>query len=205
MIFSTGDARHKSMPLKQYSQADFKTAGAVTFDYKVFTKKDCNQKYLGAKNIINKGYQTVQITIKNNSKNDINLSLSDFSFPCISSDEVASKLHRNGLARGFGFGIGAILGNELSVPSSDVLLIPAVIQGFGANDYNDQIDNDFSKKELRDQTIPAGKSATGLIFVSRENFRNDFRLTAQDAKKTNRLQSHHKKLDVLSNKHYSRT
>lgn len=175
---SIGYARYKATSLKKISHKKIKVVKnhkisiePILVDYKIFNKKDC-KKYLNSKDILKKGYQPIQIIVTNNSKHDISISIDDFSFPCISAHEVANELHRNGATRGAGFGAGAFF--------CPILLIPACVQGCGANQFNNDMDRDFVKKSLKDQVVLVNKTANGIIFIEEDDFTQDFTLTVQD-------------------------
>ncbi len=185
MICSTGYSRYKSISLKQGSEKiklkkvkskkgklDISVVlESVTCEYQVFNKKDC-KKYLNSKDILKKGFQPIHVVFVNNSLNDILISLEDFSFSCVSAQEIAKELHRNGAKRGGAFGAAAWI--------CPILIVPSLVQGLGAKDFNNDMDRDFARKELKSQTITAGKSVSGIVFISTEGFSKDFTVKVQD-------------------------
>ena len=176
----TLDARYKACPIvKGNCSQKSNKQNYVAWDYKIFKPKDC-KKYLNCKGLIKKGFQPIQITLTNHSKQSLVLSLDRFSFSTISAEQVALSLHRNGAARGVGFGIPGAL-------CCWPLIIPAVVQGCGANDYNDAMDNDFIYKALVDQIVPPFETVCGIIFIPKEEFvKKHFSLTLEleDVKKS---------------------
>jgi len=178
MTNSMGLARYKSDSLKKIdthnTQINPSKEKSVAFNYKIFTKDDC-KKYFNTKSIVKKGYQPIQIIFTNNSKYSIELSPDNFSFRCADGRDVANSLHRDGMARGIGFGIGSLW----FMP----LIFPALIQGLGANDYNDAMNIDFSNKSLKKQVVAPYTTVEGVIFASRDEFSRNFTLTVQDIDK----------------------
>jgi len=170
---STGYARYKSMPLIKDSRlGEVSTEESISFESKAFTAKDC-KTFFNSKSILKKGYQPVQITVKNNSQSAISISPADLSFSCVAPQEVADTLHRSSKARGLGLGIpGLVFGWAL--------IIPAFVQGLGAHDFNDDMDADFANKALQPQVIAPGKTVSGVVFTTRESFSPDFTLTVKN-------------------------
>ncbi len=143
MLVTTGYARYKASSLRRINTVNTEDE-AISFNYKILKPNDC-KKYFNSKSIIKKGYQAIQISFTNNSKHSIAISPDNFSFRCIPAQEVANSLHRDGMARGIGFGIGALW----FLP----LIFPALIQGLGATDYNYEMDIDFANKVLKIKSL----------------------------------------------------
>lgn len=188
----TGPLQHLQL------QADHATQKDLVWDYKVFNKKDC-KKYLKSGSILRKGYQPIQITVKNSTSHDIIISPQDFTPIHVPALQVAEKLHRNNLARGLGFAAPAVVvgapvaaacvygGAAMAASSSApglilfVLCLPgfvimtpfiitAIVQGVGAQDFNDTIDDILSNKELRKQTLAPEQTTSGIIFIPKKDF-----------------------------------
>ena len=178
MMSTPGYARYKAAPLNKKTSIkvdalakEAMSVQTVSLDCKVFGLKDC-KKYLNSKNIIKKGFQPIEVTFTNNSKHSIEISPEDFNFSCVNAQYVASTLHRNGAARGIGFGIGCLFWWPL--------LIPAIVQGCGANDYNYDMDSDYSKKEFVKQTVAPGATVSGIVFAVRKEFKRNFTFTVKN-------------------------
>lgn len=198
-------ARYKEIPLQHLKlQTDHATQEDLVWDYKVFNKKEC-KKYLKSGNILRKGYQPVQITAKNNTSHDIIISPQDFTPMYVPALQVAEKLHRNNLARGLGFaapavvigapvGAACVYGGAMAAASSSApgtvlfglclpalvvmspFIITAIVQGTGAQDFNDTIDEMLCNKELRKQTIAPGQTVSGVIFIATKGNATQFLL-----------------------------
>lgn len=174
-------ARYKSAPLKDIHRENIrinnlKKNKSLFFTYKPLHNNDC-KKYFNSKNILKKGYQPVYIKCINNSEYNIVVSLNNFSFQCANFQDVANNLHRDGMARGVGFGFGALWFFPL--------IFPAFIQGLGANRYNKDMDMDFENKALKNQIVPAYTFIEGVIFVYRQEWTNDFSLTVHTVDQKN--------------------
>jgi hypothetical protein len=171
MSFSMVYSRYKAAPLKNirtiYKNIYDLKDESLSFTYEIFNANDC-KKYFNSKSIMKKGYQPVQIKFTNNSKDHVVVSPHNFSFRCADFQDVANSLHRDGMARGIGFGLGALWFFPL--------LFPALIQGLGANDYNQDMDFDFEMKALKNQIVQPYTTVEGVIFGSYNEFSKNFSL-----------------------------
>ena len=174
-ITTTGLARYKSAPLQRISSKKTKMINkipeSIAFDYKVLSKKKC-KKYFNSKNIANKGYKSIQISFINNSKNYIEITPDKLNFLTVNYQEITRNLYRSSVARGVGFGIGALW----FLP----LIFPAFVQGLGAHKYNEDMDLNFSNKSLKTQVIPPYTTVDGVIFTSNKNFNKNFTMTVKN-------------------------
>lgn len=149
----------------------------ISFDHHIFSKSDC-KKYLD-RNIIETGYQPVLITLTNNTKNKISISVKNFSFNCTPATEVAQKAHTNTKARAVGYGVASLCVPILWIP---VLWIPAVVDVVGSSSANKKLDADFSHKALNDQIVNQFSTISGLIFVPINSFNPNFSFCITDLK-----------------------
>lgn len=146
---------------------------------KAFDKEDC-KKYLD-RDVIQKGYQPVQLQIQNNTDSSYLFSLSRIELPCARSDEVAEKVHTSTVGRAASYGIAAVL-------TTGLFAIPAVIDGFKSAEANDHLDHDFFAKSAKDQLIQPFTNLNTLIFVPVEDYRSRFNITLLE-EGTNRLKT----------------
>lgn len=175
MISTTGYARYKSDSFKKISkEIDTSIQEYVSFESKILNSRDC-KKYFNSSRLMKKGYQPIYITFINNSNHSISVGPESFSFRCAHAQDVANNLHRNGVIRGIGFGFGALLFTPL--------IIPSLVQGLGAQDYNEKMDIDFSDKAFKKQLVPPYTIVEGVIFVSIDEFSRNFSLTVTDMSK----------------------
>jgi hypothetical protein len=151
---------------------------------KTFTKADCKKFF--DRDVISKGYQPVQIYIKNNSNLSYSFSLDCISLPIARPDEVAKKVHTSTVGRVVGYGAGAAaLSTLLAVPMAfsgktnhlELLYIPAVVDGYKSSSANSALDADFALKAAKNKVIFPHSSFNGVIFIPLEAYRDSFTLT----------------------------
>ncbi len=174
-----GCAKYRVQPLNRLMATSFNDdEQSVSFAYKIFNLNDC-KRFLD-RNVLAKGYQPIQITIVNNSNKYINFSRSGFSLPYVSAEEISKKVHTSTLGRAAGYGIGSLFLWPLA--------IPAVVDGVKSSNANSKLDEDFIRKELSDQIISPFTSINGLIFVSKEEFTSEFRITLVDSRNSKKIE-----------------
>lgn len=189
IINSNGYTRYKSIPLqKMHRQVDTVNQEHLSFSCKMLNKNDC-KKYFNTTSLNKKGYLPIQITFTNNSNKSIAVSPDSFSFRCANAQDIATLLHRNGLMRGICFTFGSLI----FLP----LIIPALVQGIGADNYNYQMDIDFSNKSFENQVVPPFTVVDGIIFASKNQFTRNFTLIVKDVSKNNSFILHPNKPQLL--------
>ena len=129
--------------------------GEVTCAIKVFTKDDCRRYF--DKDLIEKGYQPIQIAISNQSKSYYLVAKDGINLPMVPPEEVAQKAHRNTTGRAVGYGVAGLF--------IWPLLIPAVVDGSKSSKANTQMDIDFAAKGLQEAVIYPYATVNGVIFV----------------------------------------
>lgn len=144
----------------------------VTAYAKAFTKSDCI-RYLD-RDVISKGYQPLQLCIKNNSNKVYSFSLDRITLPSASAQEVADKVHTSTVGRVTGYAVGALF--------LWPLVVPAIIDGIKSSEANESLDNDYYTKMAKDQLIQPYSHINTVIFVPRADFKNDFDLTLIDTR-----------------------
>ncbi len=175
-----GCAKYRVQPLNRLMATSFNNdEQSISFAYKVFNLNDC-KRFLD-RNVLAKGYQPIQITIVNNSNKYINFSRSGFSLPFVSAEEISKKVHTSTLGRAAGYGVVSLF---VLWP----LIIPAIVDGVKSSSANSKLDEDFIRKELSDQIISPFTSINGLIFVSKEEFTSEFRITLIDSRNSKKLE-----------------
>ena len=130
----------------------------VLVSWKAFDKEDC-RTYLD-RDVISEGYIPVQMTIRNDSKDPMYFSPTNFSTPVSSPDEVAHKVHTSTGGRIAAWGIGGLIFFPL--------LIPAVVDGVGSANANDALDADYATKSVKEQTIQPHSVFNGIVFIPRQ-------------------------------------
>lgn len=141
----------------------------------VFSEKDC-LKYFDRK-IIKKGYQPIQLLIKNNSKKTFVLQSDNITLPLIPIKNISSKIHR-----------------DLSWKMTKYFLIGgptlAALEGFRSYEVNKKIDKDFANKTLGDENvikIKPHKICNRVMFVTKENYDSKFKVTLIDEHNKNKI------------------
>ena len=145
---------------------------------KAFSVADC-KKYLD-RDVLRAGYQPVQIFIQNNTNKSFIFSPERVSLPLVSSEQVAEKVHTSTGGRAAAYGAGSLFFWPL--------LIPAVVDAAKSSEANKDLDVDFNAKAARAQVIPPHSHLNVLLFVSREDYRDNFSVFLVD-QKTSKLKT----------------
>jgi hypothetical protein len=85
---------------------------------------------------------------------------------------VATRVHTNTVGRAVGYSVAGLF--------IWPFIIPAIVDGIGSAEANEQLDADFAQKALRSQTVKPHATANGVIFVSCDDDCDDFTLTVTD-------------------------
>lgn len=176
-LFLTGCASYNAASLNSLSPEVFFQSSAsgkkedVVIAAKVFNKMDC-KRYLD-RDVLNKGYQPLQLCIQNNSDKSYAFSLNRISLPCVRSEEVAEKVHTSTIGRVLGYGIPGLL---IAWP----LVIPSIVDGIKSSEANEMLDSDFSSKTARDQIISPYSQFNKVIFVPKGEYQSSFVITIVD-------------------------
>ncbi|MCK4650745.1 hypothetical protein KAT08_01090 [Candidatus Babeliales bacterium] len=123
----------------------------------VFCEDDC-KKYFDRK-IITKGYQPIQLFIRNKTNKILLIDSNDITLPLVPVKNVVNKLHR-----------------DVGWDATKYF----IIGGFRAIEINKQIDEDFSQKTIGyDDIIKIKPNGTfnRVMFVTRENYTSSFGIT----------------------------
>lgn len=167
-----GCAHYRAKPLRTLKNFQITNEQSLSFTYKVFDVADC-KKYLD-RNTIVKGYQPIQITFMNNTDRYIKISPESFTLTCYYPQDVSVTVHTNTTKRVLGYGIAGLVFWPL--------LIPAVVDGIGSEKANQKLDIDFTHKSLQRQVVKPYSSINRLIFVSCEDYNQNFSLKVEDQK-----------------------
>ncbi|MBS0603730.1 MAG: hypothetical protein JSS60_01695 [Verrucomicrobia bacterium] len=182
LLLLSGCASYRAAPLSSLPSEGYKKDDIIV-SAKTFDKADC-KRYLD-RDVIQKGYQPVQLYIQNNSDSNYIFSLSRLSVSTARPDEVARKVHTSTVGRAVGYGVGALFLWPLA--------IPAVVDGVKSANANEALDNDFSSKTAMDRTIQAHSHFNKLIFVPVSEYQPRFTLELMD-QETKMV----KKVDVIA-------
>lgn len=164
-----GIARYKAVPLtnldSKYVQGD------ISFSCYSFTKDDC-KKYLGREDILYKGYQPIQITLINNSKDVVVFDKDRFNLHCVDYNIVADSVSFDTKKRLLGWGLGSFF-----VP---ILIIPFFIEAVESPKANIALYSDYAAKSLDNVLVQPACSVNGLIFVSRDLFQGELNFSLKN-------------------------
>ena len=142
----------------------------ITLAVKAFTPEDCKRFF--DRDIIEKGYQPVQLTINNNTNKYLLFSQQGISLPCASAQEVAEKCHTSTVGRSTAYGVAGLL--------IWPLLIPAVVDGVKSSNANESLDRDFEAKTSDQAVIQPYVTHNGIIFIPTSSYQNAFQVTLVD-------------------------
>ena len=145
--------------------------GGIAIVAKAFNKSDC-KRYLD-RDVIEQGYQPVQLYIQNNSNKDYAFTLNRISLPCARAEEVAEKVHTSTAGRATGYGAAAVL-------TCGLFAIPAIVDGVKSSNANTALDNDFSAKTARDQIIFRHSHFNKLLLVPTNEYQSRVTVTLMD-------------------------
>lgn len=178
LLTLTSCAHYQAQPLTTLQESRFSdTEKPVALFCKIFTKSDC-KRYLD-RDVLAEGYQPIQISLQNNSRQEFIFNTDAISLPCVMPDEVADKVHTSTVGRAVAYGVGGIF--------LWPLLIPAVVDGFGSYHANQQLDSDFDTKAVTSQLLFPYARLNGIIFVPRKSFTPDFTITLYDRETREKL------------------
>ena len=169
LLMVPGCAHYKARPLKKLNvnAPTSKNEQFLALSYTMFDCDDCIA-YLG-RDLLAQGYQPVQIEFTNHSKYSFYLSENCFNIPQAPIDVVAKLVYTDTTGRAVGYGVAGLF--------IWPLVIPAIVDGIGSAQANEQLDTDFARKALCDRLVTKYNSANGLIFVPVEEFNPNFTLT----------------------------
>ncbi len=135
---------------------------------KAYNRFDCEQ-FLG-RNLIEKGYQPIQITLRNTSGKTYVFDPANLSIPLANVGEIAKKVHTNTVGRVAGYTLGGFL-------LSPLLWIPAVVDGIKSKEANEMLDYDYHRKIAKTQDLRPGDFYSAVVFVHCLDFINNITLT----------------------------
>lgn len=176
-----GIARYKAIPLNYLHDSTARKAEPcpqISFAFRKFNRSDC-KKYLGRRQIINRGYQPIQIQVTNNTDRFLIFSPDNFSFPCVSFLDVVQRVHFNTSLRLVCWGIGSFF--------IWPLVIPFAIEAIESPRANERLELDYSNKSLGCQVIEPYGAINGLIFVPAKNFTRNFSFTLIDQQNNEKI------------------
>jgi hypothetical protein len=173
LIVSSGCAKYQPGVLANL-QPEFaafsETKSGITLSVKKLNSGD--SKRILNRDVIKKGYQPIQITINNDTKKYILFSNQGVSLPTVPAQEVADKVHTSTVGRAATYGVAGLFVWPL--------LIPAVVDGVGSAQANEQLDRDYNAKVMDQMVIQPYGNHNGLIFVPVSEFQDSFEVILVD-------------------------
>jgi hypothetical protein len=136
---------------------------------------DC--RYYFSRNVLKKGYQPVQLYVKNQSNQTVVLDTSSINMQLENKDHVASRLHLDTTQRVVGWGIGGLF--------LWPLLIPAAVEGINTPQANKSLDEDFESRVLDMNskiTIKPQATLNSVFFVRKENISDKLHFDLKNTK-----------------------
>lgn len=133
---------------------------------RAFDAADC-KRYLD-RNVLAKGYQPIQLCIRNDTDESYVFSLDRISLSHTRPEVVAETVHTSTVGRAVGYGAAALIIWPFA--------IPAILDGVWSAQANEALDIDFSSKSARDQVIYPHTCMNKLIFVPASSYQPQFRM-----------------------------
>ena len=142
----------------------------ITLSVQKLTSGD--SKRILNRDIIEKGYQPIQITVKNDTKKYVLFSNQGVNLPTVPAQEVADKVHTSTTGRAAAYGVAGLF--------IWPLLIPAVVDGVGSAQANEKLDRDYDAKVMGQVVIQPYATHNGLIFVPISELQDSFEIILVD-------------------------
>lgn len=139
---------------------------------KIFDEEDC-KRYLG-RNVLAKGYQPVQILLKNTSGKSFAVAPERLNLQQASVDEVARSVHTSTAKRVAWYSVAGLFLSPF--------IIPAVVDGIKSSQANQYLDQDYQKKSLKTQILQPYSQISSIVFVPDHSFNEarDISMTVVD-------------------------
>jgi len=135
---------------------------------KVFNNADC-KKYLD-RDVLSKGYQPVQIIIKNDSAKTLIFDPEQVSLPCAKIEQIIELVHTSTVGRATGYGAAAFF-------TCGLFAIPAIVDGVKSSNANSALDADYFAKAAKRQILPPNSKLNGLLFIPSGSYTSSFKVT----------------------------
>lgn len=172
LSFLAGCASYNSQPLGNPCVVEGpQSKNEVVVMAKAFDQKDC-KKFLD-RNVLSKGFQPIQIYIRNPSAKSYEFSPARVTLPCATAEEVAVKVHTSTVGRAAGYGVAAVL-------TSGLFVIPAIVDGIQSSHANASLDQDFDLKTAKEEIILPYSQMNSLLFIPVEELKPSFQITLID-------------------------
>jgi hypothetical protein len=170
VLLFTGCARYEPKPFlvpkpSKFSKETIPTIKNNSVDLRAKKLSEVDCKFYFSRRILSKGYQPIQLYVKNNSSRTYVLNSENFNMPLEYSYSVARSLHLKDMERFVAWAIPGLLFWPLFIPG----LVELVL----VSDANESLDNDFEHRILGagDSIIVRPYSCYNrVMFVRSENY-----------------------------------
>lgn len=138
---------------------------------------EADSKYYFSRGLLKKGYQPVQIYVKNDSNQDLILDASTINMPIENRDHVAARAHIDATPRAIGWAVGGLF--------LWPFFIPAVVEAIQVPKVNKALDRDFESRTLDMNSKVAIKPHSTLnkvFFVRKESVSDRLEFCLKDSK-----------------------
>jgi hypothetical protein len=169
LVFIAGCAKYTPHPLQAPGHVIPQEKNNVEIAAAPLTEFDCKNVF--SRRILAKGYQPIQLMIKNKSRFTYILDSANIDMQIEPSERVAKQLHLNTEKRVISWLIPAIF--------IWPFIIPAMIEGLKSSQANKDLNHDFDIRTLGDDSriyINPGCVMNKVMFVNQENYRQSFDL-----------------------------
>jgi hypothetical protein len=147
---------------------------------KAFNKADC-EKYLD-RDLLSKGYQPVQIIIKNTSNKTLIFSPDEISLACADVEQVVQEVHTSTAGRAASYSVAAVF-------TAGIFAIPAIVDGLKSSNANQALNSDYYKKAAKRQILPPNSKMNSLLFIPSSSYTHSFKLSLKE-EGSNKLHKH---------------
>ena len=173
-VLISGCAKYSPKPLRIPSGV-VKQNGDIEVSKKIFSEAD-SKRFFDRK-LIARGYQPIQLYIKNNSDKIYVLNSRDIALPLEPVDSVATSMHRD---------------VAWKATKYFILLGPvwAALEGYNSYEINKKIDSDLKVRTVNEQDtieIKPGGVFNRIMFVSNENLQTSFDLKLESLDKEKKI------------------
>lgn len=138
--------------------------------YKALTAEE-SRTYL-SRDVIDRGYQAVHVTIQNNTANSFKVSPNNVSLPLAKPKDVAMQVTKSAIPRSVGYKVAGFLFWPF--------MIPGTIDSIKTYKNHQLLKKDFASKALKEETILPFSTIHRILFIAEEEYSPEFSLTLID-------------------------
>lgn len=172
VILFSGCAKYKSHKLAEPIGVVHQQNN-IEIKAEALTDADCHHYF--SRRVLSKGYQPIQLCIKNGSNQTYILNADNIDIQIEDRKNVARSLELNTAGRVVGWGLPGLF--------LWPFFVPAAVEGVKSSNANKKLSDDFSQRVLNYNSrlvITPGSSINKVFFVMTENFKNKFDITLEN-------------------------